>query len=695
MDAGTQIRSSEHFLRWAAASFIALLSGCSGSPSSNPAAAAPGAVQQPPPTVAASSRWSDPATWGGSLPGDGAVVVIPAGKSIVLDTRTAALAGLQIDGELQLDERDVALTAGWVRIRGLLRAGTEAAPHRSTAAITLTGADRAADINGFGSKFMVVEPGGRLELHGVRGQGRTHTRLAANAGTGATEIELAEAMDWRPGDEIAIAPSGYDPRHAEKLRVTAVQGTRVSFQPALRHAHWGTVQRYDGRDVDQRAAVGLLTRNLLIRGDAASAELQFGGHVMVHAGGQARVSGVEFFRMGQMGLPGRYPLHWHLVDRNAPSGTGGQGQFARGNSFHDSFQRAIVLHGTSNVTVERNVAYHVFNHAFVAAEDGDEEGNVFRENLGMLVRPPARTAFALPIRPNSADDIQTIQLEATPAVFWARNVNNSWIGNVAAGAVDGHGFLFENLYRYDAAAANAGTFAAFRVQKPPRAIVFEDNVAHSNCTLDPSETSDFWQMPLGKPGVLTYDFNTTAHGLTLIGMTRGLPGGAGSLELQFRRLTSYKNCTSGAWVETHHEHLINSVFADNVHGIQGANLLRATDVLIVGQTANMIGGRLAPGSGLVFDDYGNVDLFSVTIRDTPVGLKFTDDFKMDGRTASMRLINVAMPFDASEVLSRGEGYMTDTDGSLLGRGPGAKLSVLPLGAGSEFDVQAKVYLTPR
>ena len=61
-----------------------------------------------------------------------------------------------------------------------------------------------------------------------------------------------------------------------------------------------------------------------------------GGHVLATpAGGAAprvHVSGVEFERLGQAGLTGRYPLHVHLAD-------GVLGSFVRGASIHHSQQR--------------------------------------------------------------------------------------------------------------------------------------------------------------------------------------------------------------------------------------------------------------------------------------------------------------------------------------------------------------------
>jgi hypothetical protein len=644
-------------------------------------------------------RWSDPATWGGTrTPQANEIVVIPAGKAVLLDVDSPPLAGLQIDGALYVaDGRDLRLTAGWVLVQGLLRAGLPQAGHQSRFTLTLTGSDEAVNLRGYGNKFLGVGSGGLIDLHGARRDSLAWAKLAAHAAPGDMHIALNTAPDWRVGDELVIAPSGYDPREAERVTVTAVNGSEVRFTPALRHAHWGELQRYEGRTLDARAAVGLLTRNLVIEGDAASEASQFGGHMMVHAGGFARVTGVSFRRMGQMGHQARYPLHWHLVDRRAgDSPVRGAGQYAIGNSFVDSFQRAIVVHGTNGVRAERNVAFNVHNHIFVPAEDGDEENNIFRFNLGVLARPPlaAYGAFAPPQRFLGPMGGQTLQMEFQPSVFWSRNVNHSFIGNIAAGAAGGHGFLFDSFFRYDPAEPDE-TFALFRHQKPPRAIVFEDNVAHSICSINTRDQPDFWRAPLGRFGNLTYAGASASHGLALFSATKRFDLDT-SVQLQFKRFTAFKACTSGAWIETAHERVVDSVFADMPFGLQGDNIAQVSESLVIGRSANAIGGWPAKSAGFVFDDYGNVELFSNSLHNLDVGLQFHDsDFKMDGSVRGMRLGEVRIAVDATGISTPGGGSILDEDGTLSRTGLPTRISVSPLSARSVFDPAARIYLTPQ
>ena len=105
-------------------------------------------------------------------------------------------------------------------------------------------------------------------------------------------------------------------------------------------------------------------------------------------GAVARVEGVEFFRMGQTNVLGRYPLHFHLL------GDGGAQSYMRDSSVHRSYYRCISLHGTHNATVSSNVAYDVIGYCYYL-EDGVEEYNRLEFNLAAHVHflgSPARSS---------------------------------------------------------------------------------------------------------------------------------------------------------------------------------------------------------------------------------------------------------------------------------------------------------------
>ncbi len=90
--------------------------------------------------AAGEQLWSDAATWGGAVPGDGAEVVIPADTTVVLDINTAPLGALRIEGTLRFAATDVELSAASILVHGALLIGSVEAPHINRATITLTGA---------------------------------------------------------------------------------------------------------------------------------------------------------------------------------------------------------------------------------------------------------------------------------------------------------------------------------------------------------------------------------------------------------------------------------------------------------------------------------------------------------------------------------------------------------------------------
>ncbi len=89
-------------------------------------------------------RWSNPATWGGTLPTAGDVVVVPAGQTIILDVPGALALSVEVQGTLRADPAlDVGLTAGHVVVgsTGVLEIGTEAAPYTRKATLTFDGGE--------------------------------------------------------------------------------------------------------------------------------------------------------------------------------------------------------------------------------------------------------------------------------------------------------------------------------------------------------------------------------------------------------------------------------------------------------------------------------------------------------------------------------------------------------------------------
>lgn len=151
--------------------------------------------------------------------------------------------------------------------------------------------------------------------------------------------------------------------------------------------------------------------------------------------------------MGQAGIMGRYPVHFHAMmwTKNVQ---------LTSCSIHDTFQRALSVHGESSshhitsahhitshhtiiisshithrdnlsesygILVKDNVAFNVNGHMWFL-EDGGETGTTFDHNLGIKANPVG-----------SETNRQLLPSDNRPAIFWIVNPNNTWINNAAVG----------------------------------------------------------------------------------------------------------------------------------------------------------------------------------------------------------------------------------------------------------------------
>lgn len=561
------------------------------------------------------SRWSDPATWeqpgfrvatcnevdclcAPMVPVEGKSVTIPPGARVLLDVDTPVLNGVMVHGELIFEDKPgVGLSAHWVMIMGegsALRIGREAVPFVNNTHITLYGTKIDENVSeedapwSSGTKFLMAMDGGTLSLHGASRAKRSWTKLNANAFAGDTTLTVEDAhTGWEVGDRIAIGPSGFDYRDAADVTITAIDGAVITFAPPLHADHWGELQTFGETGVDQRAPVGLLSRNIQIQGAEDSLmmrselsdfpgygpytyglpmdlPLNFGAHVMIMGGlgGRPRaygyVEGVEFTRSGQVSLQGRYTFHWHWVGD-------GEGQYFRNSSIHHAFHRGVNVHRTSNVVVSDNVTYKVNNHNYVWAEDGHdtEANNQFLRNLAIHVLGQSHSEFPMAFGDRGAysykagtgpDPVK--QEEWRASGFWGRNPIHTLEGNHVAGVRDGMGYFYD-----------IGGGSDFEPQLD--LFVFRDNTVHS--------VSDFHSgLSLNND---LYPPATVGSGLFVRNRNEG--------EMTFEGLKAFKN-KLGVWLESNHHTVRDAVLSDNAGAImmfQG----RIEDSVIVGISVNPVG----------------------------------------------------------------------------------------------------------
>ncbi|XP_059501744.1 PKHD1 like 1, tandem duplicate 1 isoform X2 [Stegostoma tigrinum] len=414
--------------------------------------------------------WSSRYTWGGDTPPEtGSLVVITKGQTVLLDQSTPVLKMLVIQGgTLLFDDADIELQTENILILdgGVFQIGTESSPFRHKAIITLHGHLRAKELPLYGAKTLAVREG-TLDLHGLPVP-VTWTHLAQTAEAGSSTLILQKPVTWRPGDKIVIASTGdrHSQRENEDRIIEAVSddGRTLNLTEPLTYQHLGvSIRLPDGVVFEARAEVGLLTRNIVIRGSnhvewndqieacpdgfdtgefATQTCLQgrfgeeigsdqFGGCIMFHNPQPSkdlvvgRIEYVEIYYAGQAFRLGRYPIHWHLMgDLRYES-------YVRGCAIHQTFNRAVTIHGTHHLLVEGNVAYSIMGGAFFI-EDGIEQGNVLQYNLVVMVQ----------------QSTSLLNDDLTPAAFWVTNPSNTIRHNAAAGGTH-FGFWYRLLEHPD------------------------------------------------------------------------------------------------------------------------------------------------------------------------------------------------------------------------------------------------------
>ena len=72
----------------------------------------------------------------------------------------------------------------------------------------------------------------------------------------------------------------------------------------------------------------------------------------------AHFSYMEVRHAGQAFRLGRYPIHFHMEGDV-------HGSYVEGCSIHDTFNRAVTMHGVHKLRVERNVFYNVMGECWV------------------------------------------------------------------------------------------------------------------------------------------------------------------------------------------------------------------------------------------------------------------------------------------------------------------------------------------
>ncbi len=310
------------------------------------------------------SYWSDETTWGGEFqPIEGDMVYVPKGLHLLVDVdSTPLLSAVLVEGSLIFPPHPTnpdhhrTFDAHYIMVRdGYLEVGTEQFPYTSKLTITMHSDKYSPEIPIYGNKVIGVR-NGILEMHGVKRE-PTWTEMDTTAEVGESQIKLIRAVDWKIGEWIVIAPTDYESTHAEERQITAIDRSNpskpvITLNAPLKYKHYAGILTFgtQGDFIEMRAEVGLLTRNVVYRGDPeTSSKNQFGAHIMLHSKGDESVIGrieyCEFRDVGQAFQLGRYPIHFHMIGTVHNS-------YVRGNAIHHTYNRAVTIHGVHYLRVQ-------------------------------------------------------------------------------------------------------------------------------------------------------------------------------------------------------------------------------------------------------------------------------------------------------------------------------------------------------
>ncbi|TWT43117.1 G8 domain-containing protein [Botrimarina hoheduenensis] len=455
-------------------------------------------------------------------------------------------------------------------------------------------------------------------------------------------------------------------------------------------ANFGATADADFRtwDIDMRAEVALLSRNVRIQGQASqdtdnafgdrarfNADLSegFGAHTMIMgSAGQITIDSVQFDRMGQTARAGRYPIHWHIAgDRT--------GDILRGASITNSNNRGVTVHGTHNLLIENNVLHDIHGHGFFV-EDAVETGNLFRANIALGIHAVGRSEAVGDNAPDLNDPFivdthdhvgQNPTRFLSSAAFWVTNPDNDFVGNIAAGS-EGTGFWFLFPDSPIGAAASDPQYAGVRPDRVNLG-VFDHNSSHSApIGLNFDRGSDI-EGPVG--ATLKPNFDGDAH----------IP----SAEPQITNYTAYKH-TTGIYHRGRIGHFEGSRFADNFTSTFITFTQRLTDTLYVGHSRGN-SDTSGPVTGHTFYDganthdgthfagfsAANASMFrtqNVAIRHTHFVMR-DSSYQDDGSADNLQYSNQTGGFSSFELVgSNMPSVIYDEDGTLTGHvggGPGS------------------------
>ncbi len=388
---------------------------------------------------------------------------------LVESTVTAGTITVDAGATLRLGDTTLTLNTTGIVVNGTLEAcfiGQNSLTNQVT--VNFTGGQTPGHSDG-----IAVTSGGTLRLRGVKGSvpegGTSWTSLSCPAGPatfgpgngvaspvlgassttcpgGPLTVQVAAGVtkDWQPGDWIVVGTTDFVEHNSEFVEIASltttpgVSGATITLNnnTPLTQYHFGGPKPDSGSaalsddytknyGIDERAEVGLITRNIKLTAAVSSAALHSGGEINLQPGSAARLWGVEIEKFGKPQL-GSYPINFiGAVKLDPPPLMSLPQNVMDSDSIHHSYNHGIVLSsppattagagsgGASGLAFANNVVARAEGHLFYLA-DGNEVNDQFKNNLGLGAMS---NSFSIP---PSTDKLATGYTSASAAAqfFW-------------------------------------------------------------------------------------------------------------------------------------------------------------------------------------------------------------------------------------------------------------------------------------
>jgi hypothetical protein len=337
---------------------------------------------------AQSGNWSDPATWGGKLPGPSDIPLISSGHTVIYDLTTASYAGVSVSSGATLQfsssKSTTLQTSGNVVVEGTLQMTSSSASVIQL--LQFINVDMSNYVGG-GMDVLPTDVGLWVMGSGVLnlvGAGKTSfTRAAGSIASGVTSISLnSSPAGWQAGDSITIAPTqapsvgdayltGFEDRS-----ISSISGSTLTLNAA-------TLRQHPQINNLWTAEVINLTRNVRIEGTANGR-----AHIFIRSSVPQTIKNAQIRYMGPRQVNGnvtefvlgRYGLHFHHCY------DGSIGSMVEGCVIRDCDSHSYVPHSSNGVTMKGNVAYNVTEVAFWWDETDFTHGTLWDSNIVALTK---------------------------------------------------------------------------------------------------------------------------------------------------------------------------------------------------------------------------------------------------------------------------------------------------------------------